>query len=231
MEITHSNIPIARVSSGYFCSRRELHSLPDRELPTMKVYTRTGDKGTSALYSGERRPKEDAIFEALGTTDELSCHIGLAREYSKEQGISAKHLDQLDLIQCMLQDIGSSIATPRDARNRARVERTQFDPDGEAVKQLEEWIDEMAGELPPLRQFILPVIRWIASAQLHVARATCRRAERRVVPLVNADSTEASVSKYLNRLSDFLFMAARYTAMKGGHKEAIYKDRSKSASQ
>ncbi|RKP27277.1 Adenosylcobalamin biosynthesis, ATP:cob(I)alamin adenosyltransferase-like protein, partial [Syncephalis pseudoplumigaleata] len=182
---------------------------------TMKVYTRTGDKGTSALYSGERRPKEDALFEALGTTDELSCHIGLAREYSHQ-------------IQCMLQDIGSSIATPRDARNQARVARTQFDPDGHAVKQLEVWIDEMSEELPPLRQFILPS-GGVAAAQLHVARATCRRAERRVVPLVKAESTEASVLMYLNRLSDYLFMAARYTAMKGGHTETIYKDRSQAS--
>ncbi|KAI9598909.1 Adenosylcobalamin biosynthesis, ATP:cob(I)alamin adenosyltransferase-like protein [Syncephalis fuscata] len=192
----------------------------------MKVYTRTGDKGTSALFSGERRPKDDAIFEALGTNDELACHIGLAREYCELQGITADHLDRFSWIQCMLQDIGSNIATPRDARNQSKVEKTHFDVDGQAVKQLENWIDDMDKELPPLRQFILPS-GGIASAQLHVARATCRRAERRVVPLVQANSTEASVSKYLNRLSDFLFVVARYTAMKGGKTETIYKDRSK----
>jgi cob(I)alamin adenosyltransferase len=114
----------------------------------------------------------------------------------------------------MLQDIGSNIATPRDARNRSRVEKTEFDQEGKATKQLEDWIDEMDKELPPLRQFILPVSGCkhflnlvgsqiqsggLASAQLHVARSTCRRAERRVVPLVRAESTDASASKYLNR--------------------------------
>ncbi|KAJ1980542.1 hypothetical protein H4R34_002413 [Dimargaris verticillata] len=170
--------------------------------PRIKIYTRTGDKGTSALFTGERRPKDDAIFEALGTTDELTSMLGLAREYCKQGSVElVERLEKVrleTLIQCCIQDIGSNIATPRTLASEARLARTQFDPDGKLAQQLEQWIDEMDQILPPLRNFILPS-GGLASSSLHVARSLCRRAERRVVPLTQQQSADPSVGKYLNR--------------------------------
>ncbi|KAJ1959813.1 hypothetical protein IWQ62_004464 [Dispira parvispora] len=186
----------------------------------IKIYTKTGDKGTSALFTGERRPKGDAIFDALGTTDELNSMIGLAREYCKQGDMEL--VNRLETIQCCIQDIGSNVATPRDAANPARLNRTTFDPQGQLVKELEMWIDEYDQVLPPLKNFILPS-GGLASATLHVARSVCRRAERSVVPLVQSASADASVAQYLNRLSDFLFTAARFAAKRSGESESIYR--------
>ncbi|KAI8379351.1 Adenosylcobalamin biosynthesis, ATP:cob(I)alamin adenosyltransferase-like protein [Radiomyces spectabilis] len=185
----------------------------------MKIYTKTGDKGTSSLYNGERRDKDDMIFEALGTTDELSSHLGLALEFLEE-------LEQHDLyekiqkIQCLLQDVGSNIATPRDRSNEVRLERTKFSH--VHATALEQWIDEMDAELPKLTQFILPS-GGRASASLHVARSVCRRAERRVQPLIREGLCDPEVGIFLNRLSDFLFNCARLAAKRQGKSEIIYK--------
>ncbi|GAB5588746.1 hypothetical protein Unana1_03646 [Umbelopsis nana] len=190
----------------------------------MKIYTKTGDKGTSALFSGERRAKYDEVFEALGTTDELTSHLGLAREYCDEQGngLSEKLEKVFYDIQCLLQDIGSNVATPRNQANESRKARTTFDEDGKHVADLEHWIDEMDAELPPLKNFILPSGGRAASS-LHIARSVCRRAERRVHPLVEKGQADSTTGKYLNRLSDFLFNAARFAAMKEGKVEVVYK--------
>ncbi|KAJ1658826.1 hypothetical protein IWQ61_002003 [Dispira simplex] len=193
---------------------------PDPTTKRIKIYTKTGDKGTSALFTGDRRPKNDAIFDALGATDELNSMIGLAREYCK-QG-DTELVNRLETIQCCIQDIGSNVATPRDIANQVRLNRTTFDPQGQLVKELEAWIDEYDQVLPPLRNFILPS-GGLASATLHVARSVCRRAERNVVPLVQSASADASVTQYLNRLSDFLFTAARFAAQRSGESETIYR--------
>ncbi|KAF9158747.1 hypothetical protein DFQ26_007284 [Actinomortierella ambigua] len=191
-----------------------------------KIYTKTGDKGTSALFTGERRPKDDEVFEALGTNDELASAIGLAREFCIDQpSPDLSHMIlQLEQIQCLLQDIGSNIATPRDssAATAARLARTEFDADGQHVQDLEQWIDRMDQELPPLTSFILPS-GGKAAASLHIARTTCRRTERRVAPMAQEHRVDQSVAIYLNRLSDYLFTCARYAAMKGGFKEVAYK--------
>ncbi|KAL1922050.1 uncharacterized protein VTP21DRAFT_10692 [Calcarisporiella thermophila] len=208
---------------------RNFNAIPTRSFLTstsvsinnVKVYTKTGDKGTSSLFTGERRPKDDAIFEALGTTDELTSCIGLAREFL-EDSHQFKILEKLEKIQCLLQDIGSNIATPRNSASEARLARTEFDPNGEHVHDLESWIDEMDMELPPLRNFILPS-GGKASSVLHLARSICRRAERRVAPLVQQGYVDTTVGVYLNRLSDFLFTASRYSAQREGRKELIYK--------
>ncbi|KAI4902730.1 hypothetical protein NFI96_016639 [Prochilodus magdalenae] len=182
-----------------------------------KIYTKTGDKGFSSTFTGERRPKEDHIFEALGTTDELSSAIGLAREFCLEKGHS--FTDQLDKIQCVLQDVGSNIATPRSSARESHIKKTKFS--SQPAAELESWIDSYTGELPPLTNFILPS-GGKSSAALHVARAVCRRAERCVAPIIRSGEADPDVGKYLNRLSDYLFTLARYAAMKEGNSERIY---------
>ncbi|XP_008249582.2 corrinoid adenosyltransferase MMAB isoform X7 [Oryctolagus cuniculus] len=183
-----------------------------------RIYTKTGDKGFSSTFTGERRPKDDQVFEALGTTDELSSAIGFAMEFITEKG--HPFAEELQKIQCTLQDIGSTLATPRSSAREAHLKHAAF---GEGpVLELERWIDEYARQLPPLTAFILPSGGKSSSA-LHLCRAVCRRAERRVVPLVQMGETDANVAKFLNRLSDYLFTLARYAAMKEGNQEKIYK--------
>ncbi|PVU88066.1 hypothetical protein BB559_005710 [Furculomyces boomerangus] len=188
------------------------------QLSKLKVYTKTGDKGTSALYTGERRPKTDPIFEALGTTDELSSFIGLAHSFLKTP--DAGNVSQrLIKIQCLLQDVGSNIATPPDSKSRTKIDKTRFDPDGHFLKELESWIDELSEHLVLHSHFILPS-GGSASSALHVARTVCRRAERSVIYLDG--SVDKSVNKYLNRLSDFLFVCARFVAKSENKTEDVY---------
>ncbi|XP_013782944.1 cob(I)yrinic acid a,c-diamide adenosyltransferase, mitochondrial-like [Limulus polyphemus] len=183
-----------------------------------KIYTRTGDGGKSYLFTGERRPKDDMVFEALGSTDELSCNIGLARVIVK--GLTDQLDVELEKIQCVLQDVGSAVATPKSSAREAHLKRTEFSP--ELVDELEEWIDKHTEHLPPLKNFILPS-GGQSSAYFHVARAICRRAERRVYPLISAGEVDPDVLKYLNRLSDYLFTVARLTAKIDGKEEKIYR--------
>ncbi|XP_075875656.1 corrinoid adenosyltransferase MMAB [Nelusetta ayraudi] len=188
------------------------------ETRTVKIYTKTGDKGFSSTFTGERRPKEDLIFEALGCTDELSSAIGLAREFCIESGHT--FIYQLDKIQCILLDVGANIATPISTARESHLRRTRFT--ARPVVNLEIWIDRFAEQLPPLKNFILPS-GGKSSAALHVARTVCRRAERSVVPIVRAGEAEPEVAMFLNRLSDYLFTLARYASMKEGIEETVYR--------
>ena len=182
------------------------------------IYTKTGDKGTSALFNGERREKDDAVFDALGHTDELNAFVGVAKEHCKLSGNGL--VPALSIIQSRMLDVGSAVATPRrNTNSSARIERTSFGANH--VLAVEQWIDELDEQLPPLKNFILPS-GGLASAHLHVARAVCRRAERSVIPLVSTGDVEPAVQIYLNRLSDFLFTAARFAAHKEGNEESIY---------
>ncbi|POM80334.1 ATP:cob(I)alamin adenosyltransferase, partial [Phytophthora palmivora] len=183
----------------------------------MKVYTKTGDKGTSQLFSGERRPKNDAVFQALGDTDELNAQIGVAVEQAR-LAANASLPPQLEQIQSRLFDLGACVATPLTSASETKQRRTGVFDEAN-VTQLEHWIDAMDAELPPLKCFILPSGGGLASTHLHVARAVCRRAERSVVPLVAAGDVDGVVQRYLNRLSDFLFVSARYAALKEGKEE------------
>ncbi|XP_053938743.1 corrinoid adenosyltransferase MMAB isoform X3 [Cuculus canorus] len=117
-----------------------------------RIYTRTGDAGFSSTFTGERRPKGDRIFEALGATDELNSAIGLAGEFSSEKGHT--FVEQLHKVQCMLQDVGSNIATPLSSAREAHLKRTSFSE--KPILELEQWIDSYSEQLPPLRAFILP---------------------------------------------------------------------------
>ncbi|XP_011614063.1 corrinoid adenosyltransferase MMAB [Takifugu rubripes] len=199
-----------------WCSIRSYVTEGENRIP--KIYTKTGDKGVSSTFTGERRPKEDHIFEALGNTDELSSAIGLAREFCLDSGHT--FTDQLDRIQCILLDIGSNIATPRSSARESHMQRTRLT--AQPTADLETWIDRFTVELPPLTNFIIPS-GGKSSAALHFARTVCRRAERSVVPIVRSGEADPEVAKFLNRLSDYLFTVARYAAMKEGREEKIYK--------
>lgn len=183
----------------------------------IRVYTRTGDAGTTSLFNGERKSKDELYFQALGDVDELNANIGLAREHCDLEGVGIEL--QLVEIQSRLLDAGSAVATPQRASSPEKILRSSF-PDHAA--QLETWIDVMDDTLPPLRNFILPS-GGLASAQLHIARTVCRRAERALVPLVREGDLDATVMKYVNRLSDYLFVAARFAAANARKPEQVYK--------
>ena len=199
----------------------------------MKIYTKTGDKGTSQLYSGERRPKDDQVFMALGDIDELNAQLGVSMEHlviskknddpsntssTLEQKESLR--EQLQVIQSRLFDAGSAVATPLSSGSTTKILRTAFS--SEYVLFLERAIDAMEQELVPLKNFILPSGGGLTSSQLQVARAVCRRAERRVVGLIEQEQVDREVGRYLNRLSDYLFVAARYCAHLAGSTENIW---------
>ncbi len=183
----------------------------------MKIYTKTGDKGTSQLFNGERRDKDDEVFQALGAVDECNAMIGLACEYSGELSELAA---QLEDIMSRMFDVGASVATPLESSSKAKLGRAHFD--ASHTPRLERWIDAMDEQLPPLTTFILPSGGKCA-AHLHVARTLARRAERHVTPLVKSGSTDPEVGKFLNRLSDYLFMAARFAAKQQGFTERTWK--------
>ncbi|KAL3148408.1 hypothetical protein ABBQ38_013863 [Trebouxia sp. C0009 RCD-2024] len=183
----------------------------------MKVYTKTGDKGTSSLYNGERRHKTDGAFQALGDVDELNSLCGVAREFLIE--LDSEKSEQLESIQSRLLDVGSAVATPLENSSDGKLQRTLFDVS--ATSLLETWIDAMDKDLPALTNFILPS-GGQAAAFLHLARAVCRRAERSVTLQVSQGACDASVAVYLNRLSDYLFTVARVASRKAQKPETTY---------
>ncbi len=173
----------------------------------MKIYTKTGDTGETGLFGGPRVPKDDVRIEAYGTVDELNAFLGQARAESLPAEVDAV----LAQAQNCLFTIGAELATPNPERQRTAAVSS------EAVSRLEQAIDALEASLPPLREFILPGGNRQAAA-LHVARGVCRRAERRVVTLARQETgtvSEVTVC-YLNRLSDYLFVAARYACHAAG---------------
>lgn len=189
-----------------------------------KIYTRTGDKGTTSLFTGERRPKNDSVFDCLGNTDELNSCIGVALQFMdvNNNPVADVWSARLAKIQSTLLDIGSHVATPRTRAHEKQLDRVGREFDSELTSELERWIDEMELELPPLKNFILPSGGKCAS-MLHLSRSVCRRLERSLQPLLNSDDLDRKVGIYVNRLSDFLFVLARYMAMKEGKIETVYK--------
>ena len=203
--------------------QRLVPAVPPSWTRGIKIYTKTGDKGLTSNYVGNRIPKDDVIVEALGSTDELSSQIGLTRAWIANRHTSHEHQELLSLlagVQCCLQDIGSHIATPPHTKQAASLPSLS----AELIKELESHIDAMTSQLPPLKNFILPG-GGVTAGHLHVARSVCRRSERRVVPLVRAGDVSEQVGVYLNRLSDFLFTAARWVSHVEGEKDTIYKSR------
>lgn len=187
----------------------------------MKIYTKTGDDGSSSLYNGERRQKTDIVFIALGDVDELNSLLGIVREFmptvpgrDEWSGLNK----ELEIIQSRLLDIGSCIATP-DSSSTSKLQRVLFSEDH--ISQVEKWIDSHASGLPVLTQFILPS-GGKAAAHLHLARSVCRRAERSTYACQESERLK-NVTMYLNRLSDYLFTAARTCAVLDERPEVLYR--------
>ncbi len=177
----------------------------------MKIYTKTGDKGQTSLYTGKRLAKNDPFIEAIGAVDECNSSLGIAISLMQDAPLLKKIEEQLSIIQHTLFDVGAAIATPRTEATDSKIEKTRFG--AEDSKMLENWIDAMDHELPKLTAFILPGGH-PCGATLHLARSICRRAERAVVPLNNQADVSDHVLIYLNRLSDYLFVASRYVNFK-----------------
>lgn len=172
----------------------------------MKIYTRTGDEGMTGLFGGPRVSKSSPRIESYGTVDELNAVIGVCRGLLSES--SFKSIDEaLRELQNNLFVAGADLATPLESRVdiiRIKAEKTS---------ELEKQIDLLEADLPELRQFILPSGVG-AAAHLHVARTVCRRAERKVVELSALESINPECVTFLNRASDFLFVAARWVNMR-----------------
>lgn len=166
----------------------------------MKIYTRTGDDGTTSLFAGGRVKKDDTRVEAYGTIDELNSILGVVRAVSKDDEISRI----IQEVQNFLFTLGADLATPLDVENM-RIKRISK----EDVEKIERWIDEIDSKLEPLRNFILPGGTLLASF-LHLARTVCRRAERRIVYLSGREKLNDQIIPFVNRLSDLLFVLARY---------------------
>lgn len=176
----------------------------------MKIYTRTGDKGTTGLYGGERVLKSTRRVGAYGTVDEANSALGLARSFIGDSELDALLSD----LQNALFDVGADLATPFGTRQRDRI----VPIDEEDVARLEALIDRYDAELEPLSNFILPGGD-TASAGLQLARSVVRRAEREVVALAQEEEVNPQVTVYLNRLSDLLFTLARLANVRAGVSE------------
>lgn len=181
----------------------------------MKIYTKTGDSGATALFGGGRVAKDHPRVEAYGEVDELNAALGLARAIEAMPRID----EVLAPVQRDLFAIGALLATPDHARMREQLQKARVDE--ARIGELEAAIDAGEAELEPLRSFILPAGSPKAAA-LHVARTVCRRAERRVVGLAHEIELPPLVVIYLNRLSDLLFVLARVANRRAGAVEVAW---------
>lgn len=186
-----------------------------------KVYTRTGDKGTTRLVGGQEVPKDHVRIAAYGTTDELNAILGIVRVMNRQSGASPEAVSRIDgmlhVIQNDLFNVGSDLATRPDDRWEGMYRVGDTD-----VKRLEDWIDALNEDVGPLREFILPGGGPVG-AFLHQARTVCRRAERELVALLREEpGTGEGAMRYVNRLSDFLFVAGRWAAKQLGEPEFLW---------
>ncbi|MEL7833927.1 cob(I)yrinic acid a,c-diamide adenosyltransferase [Fodinibius sp. Rm-B-1B1-1] len=178
----------------------------------MKIYTKKGDSGETSLFGGTRVPKSNERIEAYGTVDELNSFVGLAASYD----LSDAGTNYLRKVQELLFILGADLATPPSSKTR--IDRIA----AEDVSFLEDAIDHLEENLAPLKNFILPGGSQ-AGATLHAARTICRRAERAAVACAEADDISQECIKFLNRLSDFLFVIARYENKQAGIREETWK--------
>ena len=173
-----------------------------------KIYTKTGDDGTTGLFGGARLPKDDIRIEAYGTVDELNAAIGWLSAATADLGIG----DDLQTLQSRLFTVGAVLASDPDKDMKTPDVRESD------IVWLEQAIDRMDGSVPPLRHFILPGGSH-AVAAAHLARTVCRRAERRCVSLARVAHVPEILIRYLNRLSDYFFMLGRWIAAREGVEE------------
>jgi cob(I)alamin adenosyltransferase len=184
-----------------------------------RVYTRTGDAGTTALVGGERVAKDSRRVECYGEIDELNSILGLARSLNHEAAASPAR-DRLETILQKLQnelfDVGSELATPTEAEYEGMYKVSDSD-----VQALEQLMDECQADLEPLKSFILPGGGTV-SAVLHQARTVCRRAERQIIRLAREEAIGEHVVPYVNRLSDLLFVLSRWIGKQRGEREFLW---------
>ncbi len=182
-----------------------------------KIYTKTGDKGTTALYGGDKVSKNHPRLKAYGTIDELNSYLGLAISFGKNDKLN----NILSALQNDLFDLGGDLATPTE-KKKLKINRI----DDSYINVLEKIIDEIDSLLPELKVFILPGGSVVAS-HLQVARTICRRAERETVELSESFDINEKVVVYLNRLSDLLFVLARYANLTENISEPVWEPRKK----
>lgn len=183
-----------------------------------KIYTKTGDKGTTGLFGGKRVPKNDLRIEAYGTVDELNVHVGLVRDALTAEALRS----ELKEIQDRLFTIGAILATDPD-KPLPTPDLHEHD-----ITALEEAMDRMDEALPALKNFILPGGHLTVS-YCHLARVVCRRAERLTVALHEVSPVPALPMRYLNRLSDYFFVLGRYVGQQLGAAEVIWQPRDTTA--
>jgi cob(I)alamin adenosyltransferase len=185
-----------------------------------KVYTRTGDKGETALVGGKRVPKDSPRIDAYGTIDELNSVVGLARVFNEESLDAGQAHQFLDGVLCQIQDelfdLGSELATPPEffKEGMYRVSESEID-------RIEKSIDRCQKDLEPLKSFILPGGGRIG-AYLHQCRTVCRRAEREILRLSRSEDINDCALKYVNRLSDLFFVLSRWIAKQTGEPEYLW---------
>lgn len=175
----------------------------------MKIYTKTGDKGTTSLVGGERVSKSHPRVCAYGDVDELISWLGLIRCEAPESG------EPLRRIQLHLMNVSAQLAAPEDASKKLKP------LDEKEIAFLESEIDRMTGEMPPQTAFIIPGSPK-SSSMCHVARTVCRRAERSAVQIEVQDVQDNQAIAYINRLSDYLFTLARYLCFRAGEKDDFW---------
>ncbi len=189
--------------------------------PMAKIYTRTGDTGETELFGGKRLSKCDLRIEAIGCVDETSAALGVVRVELARSGVAPEGLDEfVTQVQHRLFDLGAELAMPE---KMPHAFSGLSDAD---VAMLEAEIDRHDAKLQPLREFILPGGS-AAASQLHVARGVCRRAERRLVELTDAEPLRGELIRYVNRLSDLLFVLARATNQANRVSDVTWKQRPK----
>ena len=177
----------------------------------MKIYTKKGDNGNTSLFGGQTVSKSALRIESYGTVDELNSILGVVRSFNVSKSVD----EWLNKVQHQLFVLGADLATSQN--NNTRIDRISQDE----IDFLEITIDQMDEELPPLKNFILPG-GTSAAASIHHARTVCRRAERLTVACAMEVELSELTVKYLNRLSDFLFMLGRYENFKSGKKDTLW---------
>lgn len=182
----------------------------------MPIYTKTGDKGTTSLMDGSRVSKDDMRVDTYGSVDELNSQLGVVLAYLQDTSYEDLLKKDLLAIQKDLLTIGALLADPK-----AKVSEKTVKHLDEQVSMFEKRIDEMTGQMPELKNFILPG-GGKPGAFLHMARTVARRVERRITTLVKKEAVEFVVIRYFNRLSDLLFTMSRYINYKEGNQEAIW---------